>query len=167
MPTRVAPDTGDRVEEILSEEVSPDVRSPVHYGSRVVLVSCVSRKRRVSCRARDLYTSRARTYVEAQACRWLILSAEHGLLHPDQVIAPYERTLNQMGVSERRSWANYLRGQLDRELPVADEIVVLAGNRYREFLMDDLRGRANRVCVPMEGPRLGEQLNWLGRGRST
>jgi hypothetical protein len=34
-------------------------------------------------------------------------------------------------------------------LPAADRIIVLAGLRYREFLMDYLRGWFRRVCEGM------------------
>ncbi len=75
----------------------------------IYLVSCVSRKRELACEARDLYVSeffcKARRYVEASGCPWFILSAEHGLVAPNQVIAPYECTLNRMRVADRRAWA--------------------------------------------------------------
>ena len=78
-------------------------------GSSVYLVSCVSQKRDQACEARDLYVSdlfrKARRFAEASGCPWFILSAEYGLVAPGQVIAPYERTLNTMGVANRRAWA--------------------------------------------------------------
>ena len=48
-------------------------------------------------------------------------------------------------------------------MPDASLIVVLAGQRYREFLMDYLVGRAATVHVPMAGMRNGQQLSWLGK----
>src|SRR6266508_6085183 len=63
---------------------------------KLYLVSCVSEKRSAPSAARDLYVSslfrKARAFVEAQHAPWFILSAEHGLVHPDTVIAPYDRT---------------------------------------------------------------------------
>jgi len=35
---------------------------------------------------------KARRYAEASGCDWLILSAQYGLVAPDRVIAPYNRT---------------------------------------------------------------------------
>jgi len=131
------------------------------------LVSCVGKKGAIATRARDLYASdwfrKARTYVEASQLPWFILSAEHGLLAPDEVISPYEKTLNRMGVAERRGWAKRVIAQMDSKLPTCDEIVLFAGARYREFLMDYLGRRAQRVVVPLEGLRIGEQLAWLNR----
>jgi hypothetical protein len=58
----------------------------------VYLVSCVARKRHVAAPAKDLYLSvwfrKARAYVESFGCPWFILSAERGLVRPDQILAP-------------------------------------------------------------------------------
>lgn len=135
--------------------------------STVFLVSCVGQKRTSPSAARDLYTSawflKARRYVEASGAPWFILSAEHGLVTPDLIITPYEKTLNRMGVRDRRQWAAMTIDQMEHHLPKADRIVVLAGSRYREFLMDYLKGRASQVLVPLQGLRIGEQLAWFDR----
>ena len=65
-------------------------------------------------------------------------------------------------VSERQNWAHLVQRQMDEKMPDAVRILVLAGQRYREFLMDYLRGRAQTVEIPMAGLRIGEQLSWLG-----
>lgn len=135
--------------------------------SSVYLVSCVSRKRDYLCEARDLYVSdwfcKARRYVEASGCPWFILSAEYGLVTPDQIIAPYERTLNNTGVADRRAWADRVERQFAEVAPEFSQAVFLAGERYREFLMPRLMLRGVAVSVPMEGLRIGEQLRWLGQ----
>jgi hypothetical protein len=59
--------------------------------------------------ARDLYCSHwfelARRYAETHAEHWFILSAAYGLVRPDTVIDPYERSLNGMKIEARRGWA--------------------------------------------------------------
>ena len=79
-------------------------------GRRLFLVSCVKTKLPRRAAAKDLYISdwfrKARACVESTGCPWALLSAEYGLLDPDEVIRPYEKTLNAMPVAERRSWAN-------------------------------------------------------------
>jgi hypothetical protein len=144
------------------------VPSPALQSDTVYLVSCVGKKQAHACKAGELYTSqwflKARAYVETTHCPWFILSAEYGLLAPDRVVAPYNKTLNRMELSERREWARRVVAQMDAHLPPADRIVILAGNRYREFLTDYLRRRAGRVEVPMEGLAIGKQLQFLQRG---
>jgi hypothetical protein len=133
--------------------------------STVALVSCVKAKRSVSSPARDLYTSalfRAmRRYAEAQADAWFILSAEHGLVHPEQVLDPYERTLNKMTTAERRVWAQRVQQSLLTELPAPSNVVILAGLRYREFVVPFLREHGFLVTIPLAGLRLGHQLQRL------
>jgi hypothetical protein len=131
----------------------------------VYLVSCVSKKQEQACPARELYISdwflKARRYAEASGCHWFILSAEYGLVAPDQVIAPYERTLNSMPVVERRTWADCVSRQLATTMPMLKNVVFLAGERYREFLAPELTNRGVVVSVPMAGLSIGEQLSWL------
>ena len=131
----------------------------------LVLVSCVKSKRTFSAPARSLYTSpwfcKVRDIVEASGERWFVLSALYGLVTPDAEIAPYERTLNALGVEERRAWAG---GVLDRLLPEmagTKRIVMFAGQRYREFLIEPLERQGMKVEVPMAGLTLGRQLAWL------
>lgn len=104
---------------------------------------------------------RARAYVERTGRPWFILSAEHGVVPPNQILAPYERTLNSMGKRDRERWAARVRSQLDLALPETDHILVLAGSRYREFLMDYLRQRPRFVDAPLEHLGIGKQLHYL------
>jgi hypothetical protein len=133
------------------------------------LISCVSKKRTKPAQALDLYVSewfrRARAYVEITGYPWFILSAKYGFVHPDEVIEPYEKKLSTMSVAERKHWAEKLQAQMDKHLPAADRIVVIAGQRYRELLMSYLRLRAREVEVPLEGLRIGEQLSWTCSAR--
>jgi hypothetical protein len=122
--------------------------------------------------AKDLYASdwfcKAREYVERRSDVWYILSAKLGLLEPDQVIEPYEQTLNRMPISERRAWAQRVRNQMDAQLPSGPgergRCIVLAGTRYREFLMDYLNDRF-KVQIPMDRLAIGKQLQWLKNQR--
>ena len=129
------------------------------------LVSCVKQKREMPAAARDLYIGtwfeKARAFVEKTGAPWFILSAEYGVVDPAAIVAPYEKTLNTMGVRERREWAARVADQMQSCLPPADRVVILAGQRYREFLMQPLRARYAKVDVPLERLRIGEQLSRL------
>jgi hypothetical protein len=105
---------------------------------RVVLVSCVKTKRPEPSPAQDLYVStlfrEMRQYAVRYGDAWYVLSAEHGLLCPHEVVAPYEKTLLRMRKPERDAWAAGVRAQLDQVLQAGDEVTFLAGERYREAL---------------------------------
>jgi uncharacterized protein DUF6884 len=132
---------------------------------KIYLVSCVGKKRPSPSRARDIYVSAwfqlVKQYAEAAGSPWFILSAKYGLLEPDQIIEPYEQTLNTMPIEDRRAWADRVRDQLDGHLLDVRQVVFLAGARYREFLADQLKDRGIQVEIPMEGLTIGRQLHWL------
>lgn len=129
------------------------------------LVSCVKTKLRERAPAKELYVSdwfrKARTVVEAKGWRWFILSAKYGLVNPDAVIEPYEKTLNAMGRNERIEWSRGVTNALDPSLDGVAFVVIFAGKKYREFLAPKLRERGIAVCVPMEGLGNGKQIAWL------
>ncbi len=133
--------------------------------TRVALVSCVKQKRDSAASARDLYLSQLfrslRQYAEMHADAWYVLSAEHGVLRPDQVVEPYERTLNKMPRRERVAWAQRVQQQLLEILPPDAEVILLAGLRYREEIEPFLRKRGFSVSVPLEGLKIGKQLQRL------
>src|SRR5262249_29901467 len=111
----------------------------------VVLVSCVKSKRSKTSPARALYTSawftKVRGLVEASGARWFVLSAKYGLVAPDEPIAPYDFTLNDCGVAERKEWASRVLEKLIPKLAGEHRVVMFAGQRYREFLMQALLER--------------------------
>ena len=83
-------------------------------------------------------------------------------MSPERIISPYEKTLNTMPISDRRKWAEMVNSQIEAVAPQLAVAVFLAGQRYRESLVDHLRKRNIVVQIPMEGLRIGEQLSWLG-----
>ena len=135
-------------------------------GVKLYLVSCVKTKGPGAAMAKNVYTSvwfqKVRAYVEKKAHPWRILSARHGLVHPEQVIQPYERTLNTMSVAARRKWAETVIADLEPSLAGVDTVVFLAGQAYREFLAPALRDQGFTVSIPMAGLSYGRQLSWLG-----
>ncbi len=139
----------------------------VSNSATLYLVSCVRRKSSTAVPAKDLYTSdwfrKAREYVERTGQPWYILSAKHGLLNPETVISPYDKTLRTMPIDQRRAWAERVLMDVERSLVGAKSVVFLTSRRYREFLDPALRERGLTVHIPLKGLRIGEQLAWLKR----
>ena len=135
--------------------------------SSLYLVSCVGQKLPGPSPARELYTSvwflKARAYVNRKGQPWFILSAKHGLVHPDEDITRYDLTLNTMKKAERCEWAKNVFCQLESHLAGLNSVIFLAGERYREFLEPKLRELGLTVSVPMKGLKIGEQLSWLNQ----
>jgi hypothetical protein len=131
----------------------------------IVLVSCVSQKRTVPSTAQDLYLSswflNASAYAKRVGDQWFILSAKYGLLAPDKVIEPYNVTLKTMPVRSRRLWAVGVIRDLVRILSSGDTVVFLAGDAYRENLIVPIQNMGCQISIPMQGLRIGEQMQWL------
>ena len=135
---------------------------------KIALVACCKKKLDHAAPARDLYQSTlfklSRRYAEQQDI-WFILSADHGLLWPDTVVKPYDKTLRQLD-GARRAWAERVLDQLTVALamiginPEEDDLtwVVLAGKLYCEHIVDHLPGT---VIVPLAGLSIGQQQRRL------
>lgn len=144
-------------------------KKPFDLTGALVLVSCVKSKLGHPAPARELYTSawfqKARDIVEASGVRWFVLSSRYGLVAPTVEIAPYDYTMNSLGVNQRRAWAAGVLKMLLPLLTNEKRVVMFAGDRYREFLVEPLERRGIEVEVPMAHLRRGEQLSWLSNFR--
>jgi len=133
------------------------------HNHTVILVACSSRKLDRPATARNLY----RGTLFRASLDWAasqnpddigILSARYGLVGLDQLIEPYDLTLNTLPVDEVRAWSARVFGQLESEFDLkADRFIFLAGEKYRRFLVPKLA----HVEMPLAGMRIGEQVSWL------
>ena len=132
---------------------------------RIALISCVSKKRTTRARAAELYTSPL-FRLNLQYARKLkpdaifILSAKHGLLDLDDEVEPYNVTLNKMDVGQRMAWASKVIRQLQKHCDLRyDHFIILAGERYRRYLLPHLVSYE----IPLKGLPIGKQLQYLKR----
>lgn len=132
--------------------------------SKIALVSCVSKKESFSGRAENLYISdwfkKIRIYVKSNYDDWFILSAYYGLISPDIVIHPYNKTLNTMSKKERELWFEQLIKPTLEKLKDND-FYIFAGQRYREFIEPWLLENNINYQIPMKNLPIGKQLAWL------
>jgi hypothetical protein len=141
----------------------------------VVLVGCVATKRPAELDERgiarrwpaaDVYTSalwaKRRAYAERTAPgAWAILSARHGLLRPDEPIAPYDATLAERSPLQRSGWAHQVaRAVLDHGPGHALRVEVHAGELYWRGLAAELERAGVEVALPVRGLAIGQQLAW-------
>jgi hypothetical protein len=133
---------------------------------RVALISCSDEKLEYAAPAKELYCSQlfqmTRRYVEKKYDLWLILSGEHNVLLPDEVVAPYNRRApsNLFG---KLGWGIRTGLKLDRLLPEPCHIDIFAGADYVDAVIRDLQDAGHAVNAPMAGLQVGERLNWLKR----
>jgi hypothetical protein len=91
-----------------------------------------------------------------------VISAEHGLLRPDDLVAPYDRALADQTAEYRSAWGAWVVAKLEDTLGAlgGQSIEVHAGAAYVEALQDPLRRRGCDVNAPLRHLRQGEQLAW-------
>lgn len=120
----------------------------------IVVIQCGKAKLEHAAPARDLYVSQpfkmARAAVERDGRPWLILSARHGLISPDRILAPYDRTLNSR--THKELLARWVAGHNPPRW-----VESWCGRNYE----DVLRLAGVRVEDPLAGLRIGERLAWF------
>jgi hypothetical protein len=132
---------------------------------KIILISCVSKKRSYKSKARDLYISplfkkNLKYALKLQPDQVFILSAKYGLVSLDEEIEPYDVTLNTMSAKEIKDWSaavlRDLAGQTDLQ---QDQFIFLAGPKYRKYLVEHF----THFEIPFEGLTIGRQLQQLSR----
>lgn len=133
-----------------------------------MLVGCVAKKQTGGAPAKDLYRSTLwrgrRRYAEATGLPWFILSALHGLVEPDQHLAPYNVALSDLTAADRRAWGARVVVDLAERVPLSGAVLeVHAGSAYRNAIQEPLRREGAHMTVPLQGLKLGQQLAWYGK----
>lgn len=104
--------------------------------SDVILIGCVKRKLPTAAPAKDLYVSplfrKGRAYAERAGVPWFVLSAQHGLVGPNDVLEPYDLRLGATSRQDRREWGERVLAALREALGSIDglSIEVHAGSVY-------------------------------------
>ena len=67
----------------------------IQFMDKIAVINCGSKKKEYACPAREMYEGgslfrKMRDYVEQAYDGYYILSGKYGLMHPDQIIEPYE-----------------------------------------------------------------------------
>ena len=131
------------------------------------LLSCTSEKASYPCKVSEMYLRsnlfrKAISYAKKHYDLIAILSAKYGLLLLDEVIEPYNETLNDKGTQEIKAWSakvfEQMKSKLD--LKVISVIYFHAGEKYRKYLVPHIEAVHIKCEVPLEGFRIGEQLQW-------
>lgn len=134
---------------------------------QIVLISCARKKLSHRAKAKDLYISPlfklSLKYANKLSPDGIyILSAEHYLLDLDEEIEPYKKTLNNMRENEVRQWADGVIEQIKKVSVIGEtNFVFLAGEKYRKHLIPQLRHNGAGIEIPLEGLRIGEQVQRL------
>jgi hypothetical protein len=108
--------------------------------------------------------------VEQSCDRWFVLSAKHHLVHPDEVLAWYDQTLDDASISEKRRWSHQVVSELANVLGDVGQhsFEIHAGRNYWAFgLREELEARGVTVTVPAEGLGMFERATFYSQKPAT
>jgi hypothetical protein len=129
-------------------------------GKKIVLIGCGDSKLRDKAPARDLYDSNyfdlKKQYAELHADLWYILSAEHGVVAPNEVIDSYDTHLSDV---DQKEWEDRVMDELPNF--GGSHVEVLAGEDYISVLEVLLDLWAEEVQYPTRGMKIGQRMQWL------
>jgi hypothetical protein len=143
--------------------------APRHDGSTTpdaIILGCVATKHPGPAKAKDLYASpmfaKRRRYAESTRKPWVIFSAEHGILDPDDVIEWYDVALSKLPVAARRAKGAQAAAQLEARFGSlrGKTFEIHAGSSYVKSLEAPLRARGARLVNPLARLQFGYQLQW-------
>ena len=129
-----------------------------------VFLSCTKEKESKRCKAKEMYMPSSlfsKSYEYAQSLnpdKIYILSAKHHLLPLSREISPYNKTLNDAGVEERKEWAEEVYKQMKKAgIDFNAKTYFFCGENYIEFLKDYFPNHKSMYA----GKGIGEIMHWL------
>ena len=134
--------------------------------SDVILVTCVKDKQSMPCAAKDLYVAplflKGRSYAEASGKPWFILSGEHGLVAPDEWLAPYDRYLPDTPSNYRDAWGRWVVARLQLLIGslLGRAVEVHASEEYVEAFAKPLGNAGAILVTPLAGLSERERERW-------
>lgn len=125
------------------------------------LISCVSKKLNYKAKAKELYISdlfkKSLAYSTKNYDKTFILSAKYGLLGINDIIEPYNLTLNDFKEADKKRWSFKVYNQIINRIDINDNIYWHCGINYRKYI---IRILPNKQFIPLKGLGIGKQLSW-------
>ena len=140
---------------------------PTRAPTDFVLISCSKSKLTERAAVRELYTGtlfqKAVAWAERHGYDWFVISALHGLLTPDQTIAPYDYSLkHRRGSRERESWAYLaINADLTKHVAKGSHAFLIMPELYRRYIQHELDRQSITYTNPLQHLAIGEQMRWL------
>jgi len=127
----------------------------------IYLIACSATKLDKAAPACDLYQGQAfkaaRKLAEKSRAEYWILSAKHGLIHPDTVTEPYNDYLGAMTKAQRTQWGAMVCEQIKAAGLTSRAAVILAGKHYAAPISHLFPA----LNLPLAGLGIGQQLRKL------
>jgi hypothetical protein len=129
---------------------------------RVAVISCKKQKQIYACEADEMYSKsfvyRAqRNFIKPAYDQYLILSSKYGLIKPDKVIEPYDKSIyknpsinfdNTEVVEDATAFWIYVEDRLNKLLDMGCEIDFHTSNDYYKPLSKIIKTKVNHIKQP-------------------
>ena len=127
----------------------------------IYFIACSATKLDRAAPACDLYQGQAfkaaRQLAEKHHADYWILSAKHGLIHPDTVTEPYDEYLASMTTKQRQAWGLMVCEQIKAAGLAGKPALILAGKHYAA----PVSHLFPTLSLPLAGLGIGQQLRKL------
>lgn len=131
----------------------------------VYLVACSATKRDIYTSAQFLYCSErfnlVKDLMEQTKSEWYIISAKHGLVHPCEMLSPYNLNLEEMSCEMKMLWAESIVNRLIPEHTKTTRYVILAEKSYSDPLVKAFHNHNFKFTVPFQGMSHDAQIDYL------
>ena len=132
---------------------------------KVAIITCGADKQNKKCKAKDMYKGSlfvaSRKYVESvYGSNYCILSAKYNLLHPDDVIEPYDMFLGKFKKEEKQKWWNKTAQMLLEEYPENTEYEFFCGKDYIEGVLPILDEAGRKYNCYLNDLGMGYKIQW-------
>jgi hypothetical protein len=96
---------------------------------------------------------RRRRYAETSGLPWLILSAKHGVVEPDQPLAPYDLALKDLAAVDRHRWGHGVIEALLHRFDALNGMTfeMHAGDAYRRAVEPGVFAYGGVIDAPLAG----------------
>jgi hypothetical protein len=139
--------------------------NPPVQPARVGVVACCKTKLTREAPARILYQSHlfklSVAYITRRCSTWVILSAKHGLVMPNQILEPYNLALGSLSADSRRKWAADVHEQLMQRFGDGCVYMAISGAHYRSALCGFSYVENPTFCGGGRGLSLGQLKRFL------
>lgn len=133
----------------------------------IIIIQCSKSKVNSKTKASELYTSQrfklSKKIADKYAKKWFILSAKHGLIRPDSVIAPYDFTINDLSINEKQNYFSKIIDQIRKLNLTNSRLIFLTDPDYTNEVINSLNNSCRDIISPFSQIKKEMWTNYLSQ----
>lgn len=133
----------------------------------IIIIQCSNSKKSQQTKASELYTSErfnlSKKIAEKYAKTWFILSAKHGLIEPDKLVTPYDRTITDFSVDEKKEFISNVINQITKLELTNKRLIFLTDPDYTDEIVNFLKNTCSDIISPFSQIKREMWINYLNQ----